>query len=463
MCTSFQTAAPQLQKLDPLKRVNYTFGLVLGVEEFLQSDKYFLAKHHLENRLLHGYGTLCGLDVTPQTSPQLEVQVTPGWAINPKGQEIYVPQLMCVNVNDWVQANLSALQTAFPGPVPSNLSLCVVLCYRECQTDVVPIPGEPCQSQSTSTAPSRIADSFELMLCLNSLASPPLSSPPSGSSAASALCEFRPTLIADEAVQSFAQLLSEIQTSPTGPFLTLDQLKQLVLDLLQPLASPPLSSPPLASPPQGPPYYVPASQAAGMLRAAYRTWITEVRPFLAAAQGAGPCCPPPEKCVLLADVQLALNSNWVATAVTVDDGRRPFTVPTALLQEVVFQQAAQIGANASCRTVAAGVFDITGASKGPTYNNLTATLGSPPTAGEYLLSFQGYQNPATNPGINYIVKGTVQEPSVLPPPARATVEFMDFADSGIWIRVLDTNLKALGAGFGFMLEITMIGDSLWQP
>ena len=76
-CTPCQTASPNLMKLDPLKRVNYTFGLVLGVEEFLQSDTYFLAKHHVENRLLHGYGTVCGLDVIAQTTPQLEVQVTP--------------------------------------------------------------------------------------------------------------------------------------------------------------------------------------------------------------------------------------------------------------------------------------------------------------------------------------------------------------------------------------------------
>ena len=114
MSTMFQTASPTRQKLDPLKRVNYTFGLVLGVAEFQQSDTYFLAKHYLENRLLHGHGTGCGLEVVAQTAPLLEVQVKPGWAINPKGQEIYVPQLMCVQVNDWLTANLPALQAVFP-------------------------------------------------------------------------------------------------------------------------------------------------------------------------------------------------------------------------------------------------------------------------------------------------------------------------------------------------------------
>jgi hypothetical protein len=190
MSTPCLTASPKMQKLDPLKRVNYTFGLVLGVEEFVQTDTYLLAKHHLENRLLHGYGTACGLDVIAQITPQLEIQVTPGWAINPRGQEIKVPQLMCLQINDWVQANLTALQALFPGLAPPTLNLCVVLCFRECKTDVVPIPGEPCRTQSSSMAPSRIEDSFELMICLDYQASPPLSSPPAGTS--SSLCQFRP-------------------------------------------------------------------------------------------------------------------------------------------------------------------------------------------------------------------------------------------------------------------------------
>src|SRR5580658_1751563 len=121
MSTMFQKASPNLQKLDPLKRVNYTFGLVLGVEEFLQSDTYFLAKHHLENRLLHGYGTVCGLDVIGQNTPQVEVQVTPGWAVVPKGHTVYVSQLMCVQVNDWLTANKTALQTVFTGTAPASL------------------------------------------------------------------------------------------------------------------------------------------------------------------------------------------------------------------------------------------------------------------------------------------------------------------------------------------------------
>jgi len=323
-------ATPNLLKLDPLKRVNYTFGLVLGVDEFLQEDTYFLAKHHVENRLLHGYGTVCGLDVVVQPTP-LEVQVTPGWAITPKGQEIKVPQLMCLQVNDWVQANLAALQALYPS-VPSTLNLCVVLCYRECKTDVVPIPGEPCRTQSSSMAPSRIQDSFELMICLDQAESPPFS-PPSGGNGSGGLCMYRPPQLEDDAIQALAALLAEVQVSASGPYLTIDQMKQLVRDL-----NPQTASPVIASPPAGPPYFVSAQDAPDFRRAALRTWVTEVRPIVCAPQGAGPCCPPPEKCVLLAELAVTVNPAWFATAVSVDDHRRPFLVPTRLLQELLLNQ-----------------------------------------------------------------------------------------------------------------------------
>src|SRR5215831_16417184 len=106
----FQTVTPSMQNLDPLKRVNYTFGLVLGVDEFLQEQIYFMEKDHSQYRLAHGYGTVCGL----------QVQVSPGVAIIPQGQEIHVSRLMCAKLNDWLKANKAALQNVF-GMSPASL------------------------------------------------------------------------------------------------------------------------------------------------------------------------------------------------------------------------------------------------------------------------------------------------------------------------------------------------------
>ena len=254
---------------------------------------------------------------------------------------------------------------------PAVLNLCVVLCSRECKTDTVPIPGEPCMTQSSAMAPSRIADSFELMLCLDFTSSPPVSSPPGATS--SGQCLTRPAQREDDAIRAFAALLSEFEISATGPFLTVEQVEQLVLDLAQPAASPPPGSPPV-----GPPYLISAVDAAGLRRAALRTWITQVRPSICSAQGAEPCCPPPEKCVLLAELAITLTggaTEWIATAVSVVDSLRPFLVPTRLLQEILLTEAA--ASAAAYQQVAAGYFSMTGAQKAPSFNDLTATPGVP--------------------------------------------------------------------------------------
>src|SRR5436305_673018 len=95
-----QTGSPCMQKLDPLKRMNYTFGMVLGVDEFNQEQTYLRAKSASQYRLAHGYGTLFGLPISIDTSPVLQVRIGNGVAVNPRGQEIHVCREMCARIND---------------------------------------------------------------------------------------------------------------------------------------------------------------------------------------------------------------------------------------------------------------------------------------------------------------------------------------------------------------------------
>ena len=50
--------------LSPDLRVNYQFGLVLGVDEFEQEGLYLRERDERATRSLHGYGTAVGLHVT---------------------------------------------------------------------------------------------------------------------------------------------------------------------------------------------------------------------------------------------------------------------------------------------------------------------------------------------------------------------------------------------------------------
>src|SRR5205807_3223104 len=48
----------------------------------------------------------------------------------------------------------------------TEFSAYVVLCYRDCPAEPLPVPGEPCRCDSTTMAPSRIIDDFRLELRL---------------------------------------------------------------------------------------------------------------------------------------------------------------------------------------------------------------------------------------------------------------------------------------------------------
>jgi hypothetical protein len=462
---SAQTATPCTQKLDPLKRVNYTYGMVLGVDEFKQEQTYFLAKNRAHNRLAHGYGTICGLHVQIVTAPDLEVQVTCGSAINPQGQEIHVQQLMCSRINDWLNANKTALQAVFGIP-PFELPVCVVLCYRECPTDVVPVPGEPCRTQQDAMAPSHIAESFQLKLCIDSdkLSSPPISPPSSPPSAPlpGDLC-YSPSQVEEDAIRAFGTLLRRIQITDIGPSsVTQAQLEDLVRELSPATASSVLSSPPLGTSP----IQLHVADASEFLRAAFLVWVTEVRPTLTSTSTSCGCCIPSEQCVLLAELSFTVGvsaDGWqVIGGVTVDEGRRPYLLETRLLQEYLLggnsgAAGSGGGVHAGIAVVAAGTFSIqlsgTAVANDPTFNNLTATFVA---AGQYLLNWTGfpsYQKPVSSPPSSntYVVKGSVIAGAKTDP---FVLQFMSFENTGIMVRVL--NAQTADPPLGFMVEISEI-------
>ena len=468
--STFQTGTLCAQKLDPLKRVNYHFGLVLGVDEFQQEQTYFIAKDRSQYRLAHGYGTIRGLQLKVVDTPDLELQVSPGVAISPAGQEIHVPQLMCARLNDWLSNNQAALAGLVDPSQP--LSLCVVLGYRECATDSVPVPGEPCRTQQDAMAPSRLADSFQLRLCLNAdwLTSPPMSSPPPDGSQTSGLC-YRPHQREENATRRFGELLHRIRITDNAPVFTQrTDLENLVRDIetLEGPCGPP-SSPP-GSPPGSPPWdtgpiFLATETAPELLRAAFRVWVTEVLPAIAAKNAEAGCACDPS--LLLAELQFSINNNWqVSGPVTIDESCRPFLVETRLLQECLINEITgsdSAGAAQSCVVVAAGTFNLSGATvtaSGPTYNGLTATgqsLVGPITT--VLLNWSGnpgYVNPLSSPptGHSYVVKGTAIARA---PGAVYGFQVMGFEDNGILIGVTVTGL--ITTPEGFCVEISEITGS----
>lgn len=48
------------------KRIKYFYGQMLGAADFQSEQDYFREKLKLHNRCLHGYGTVCGMEVVPE-------------------------------------------------------------------------------------------------------------------------------------------------------------------------------------------------------------------------------------------------------------------------------------------------------------------------------------------------------------------------------------------------------------
>ena len=60
---------PRTGTLSPDLRVFYHYGMVLGLDEFLEEQTHNLGLDYHHERALHGYGTVYGLHVTTATPP----------------------------------------------------------------------------------------------------------------------------------------------------------------------------------------------------------------------------------------------------------------------------------------------------------------------------------------------------------------------------------------------------------
>jgi hypothetical protein len=290
-----------VSQANPTKHVLYQLGMVLGVDDFNQEFAYLAHRDHMTARELGGYGTVTGLRVGYDVDPRgPRIVVEPGIALSPRGWFIRVGTSQCAYLNDWLldhKDEVRLRQIVAGGP----LRLYVVLCYRDCPTDQVPIPGEPCRTEEDSMQPSRLTDDFTLELRWQA-----------------------PRQAEDNAVRGFVRWLRRIEPSSGVQALSLADFEaELRADIAAILGyvcgadeidSPP-SSPPSSPPHEVPahPILVPAGHECAYLRAAFRIWTTEIRPRvhpdLVTVRGgcedtSSSTASPEEGCLLLAELNV---------------------------------------------------------------------------------------------------------------------------------------------------------------
>jgi hypothetical protein len=375
-CTS---ASADKALLNPNKRVNYTFGMVLGVDEFRQEQEHFEWKHRISNHLLHGSGTVCGLKVTSEVvGADVDVRVAPGYAVSPHGRWVWVEKALCARLGEWVAKN-SAQQSPPPGPGPHTVY--VRLCYAECPVDIVPIAGQPCAAEDDTRAPSRIYET--------------------------ARAEFsweKPDGHAEWHYREFGELLSHVDI--VQDFLSPDDSHRFlaaVHDFANVLAghtSPPTSPPhdchdphhhphPHVSPPVSPDtgrFTLSEATACDTIRQALTIWVTEVCPHL---QKHLADCQKDDDCILLACAHFDLDGAGllVAGSVKVSDCERPVLVSDRLKQELfcISGRGSATGLagppGATGATGATGPAGATGTKGATGATGVTGAAGTPGSAG----------------------------------------------------------------------------------
>ena len=334
---------------DPARHVNYAKGMVLGVDDFTQEFAYLAGRGQWLARDAIGYGTLSGLAVFMEDGgadgPRL--RVAPGSALVPSGKLVCVPADQCCLLNKWLAKpeNAAAVTRLLSGSPPlsppmspapgtsGTVSLYLTLCYADCLTAPVPIPGEPCRTDDQLTAPSRIADDFCLELRTEA-----------------------PPQVEDDALRDFVRWLKanvqvvEPGSPPADELQWLAALRSAVQAWRNAMDASPPVSPPASIETLGDyladlstPLSVPIDQLRAFLQVAFRFWVTELRPMWMARR----CHAPVDKdqdCVLLARVGVPVE--WVGGSpsgvwqvdgdpddVSLDESARPLIIHQRLLQE----------------------------------------------------------------------------------------------------------------------------------
>ena len=161
-------------------RLRYFHGRALGALDLRREQAYFLEKDRLRNRMLHGWGIVCGLgvelvapvpcDPTDQSPATTTLAVAPGAALDPRGNEIVVRNPRHVIVEKLLSAADHSALAATPGnvyltlgyheqPIDPTRPLLSAACeavpaceygrvcetYRICASTTAPDPGPACE------------------------------------------------------------------------------------------------------------------------------------------------------------------------------------------------------------------------------------------------------------------------------------------------------------------------------
>lgn len=163
-------------------RNRYFYGKLMDVYHFELETEYFNQKRWLINRMILGYGVVCGLDVRAGSDSDT-IYVTPGFALDGWGREIIVPEetqaislLPGNGVQNWTASTAQSAAWAYgeeqeetgaeeyaPPTYDDEFDVHVVICYHECETDPVPVRAGDCET-ADPCAPGAVREQYRIQI-----------------------------------------------------------------------------------------------------------------------------------------------------------------------------------------------------------------------------------------------------------------------------------------------------------
>ncbi len=140
---------------------------LVGPADLSQDQIYVRDRLRRHNRLMHGWGIVCGAEIESIAGESCTIRICPGYVLTPCGDEILFEndviadfchaaegETVCGRPDPWCRDTPVVRDPGTP--------LYVVVCYRECLTRPVHVPVGGCGCGDDDCEYSRIRDHFEV-------------------------------------------------------------------------------------------------------------------------------------------------------------------------------------------------------------------------------------------------------------------------------------------------------------
>lgn len=163
---------------EPISRVAYRHGMMLGVEALRDEQDFFRRRLSRHQYWLHGAGTVVGLAVSLDHGTQnpddtldqaMRLIVSPGIALDGLGREVVLTETYCLDLRAWIEANRDDDTREWTGsnthiPQQGGLWLDVGIRQQDCDRGLQPVAAAEVNAGIDPVATSRVEQAVALDL-----------------------------------------------------------------------------------------------------------------------------------------------------------------------------------------------------------------------------------------------------------------------------------------------------------